>query len=239
MGLYRHAEGGNRAARRALNRRRARPRSGRQTAPLQAVESDEDGAAPRRSEARPACPPRIAAAPARFSTPSLSRIRFVCLRAVSWLMPSMIAISGPVSPWAIYCSTSASRSLSPQARHHPSAPRFVRTPSDLGALIRERRQKLGLDQLTLAKKAGTSRKWLIEVENGKPRAEIGLILRTLKALRIELTAKPPQNVSGRTLRKRGVKPIDIDSVINFLKSTHERPPPRNRQRQEMRAVALS
>ncbi len=127
----------------------------------------------------------------------------------------------------------------PQARHHPSAPRFVRTPSDLGALIRERRQKLGLDQLTLAKKAGTSRKWLIEVENGKPRAEIGLILRTLKALRIELTAKPPQNVSGRTLRKRGVKPIDIDSVINFLKSTHERPPPRNRQRQEMRAVALS
>src|ERR1700733_16277843 len=63
---------------------------------------------------------------------------------------------------------------------------LIRTPSDLGALIRERRIKLGLDQISLAKKAGTSRKWLIEVENGKPRAEIGLILRTLKALGVSL-----------------------------------------------------
>jgi HTH-type transcriptional regulator / antitoxin HipB len=94
---------------------------------------------------------------------------------------------------------------------------FVRTPSDLGALIRERRRKLGLDQVTLARKAGTSRKWLIEVENGKPRAEIGLILRTLKALGIELVATPPPNASGRALLKRGVKPVDIDSVINSLK----------------------
>jgi HTH-type transcriptional regulator/antitoxin HipB len=59
---------------------------------------------------------------------------------------------------------------------------IIRTPSDLGAVIRERRIKLGLDQSTLAAKAGTSRKWLIEVESGKPRAEIGLIFRTLKAL---------------------------------------------------------
>jgi HTH-type transcriptional regulator/antitoxin HipB len=51
---------------------------------------------------------------------------------------------------------------------------FIRTPSDLGALIREHRAKLGLDQLSLARKAGTSRKWLIEVESGKSRAEIGL-----------------------------------------------------------------
>ena len=34
--------------------------------------------------------------------------------------------------------------------------------------------QLGLDQAELAEKAGTSRKWLIEVEQGKPRAEIGL-----------------------------------------------------------------
>jgi len=41
---------------------------------------------------------------------------------------------------------------------------LVRTPSDLGAIIRERRLKLGLDQQSLAKRAGTSRKWLVEVE---------------------------------------------------------------------------
>jgi HTH-type transcriptional regulator/antitoxin HipB len=58
----------------------------------------------------------------------------------------------------------------------------IRTGADLGAFIRERRTKLGIDQLALAKKAGTSRKWLVEVEQGKARAEIGLIWRTLKSL---------------------------------------------------------
>ena len=51
----------------------------------------------------------------------------------------------------------------------------IRTATDLGAFIRDRRTKLGMDQIALAKKAGTSRKWLVEAEQGKPRAEIGLI----------------------------------------------------------------
>ena len=33
----------------------------------------------------------------------------------------------------------------------------IRTAADLGAFIRERRTKLGMDQIALAKKAGTSR----------------------------------------------------------------------------------
>ena len=95
---------------------------------------------------------------------------------------------------------------------------LVRTPSDLGAIIRERRLKLGLDQLSLAKKAGTSRKWLIEVENGKPRAEFGLILRTLKALGIELAANPAPVTPQRTPAKRSVgAQIDIDSILDSLK----------------------
>ena len=95
---------------------------------------------------------------------------------------------------------------------------LIRTPSDLGALIRERRTKLGLDQLSLAKKAGTSRKWLIEAENGKPRAEIGLILRTLKVLGVSLATSgtvadvPPK----RAETSAGV--IDIDHVIDSLKT---------------------
>ncbi len=36
----------------------------------------------------------------------------------------------------------------------------IRTPADLGAFIRERRTKLGMDQIALTKKAGTSRKCL-------------------------------------------------------------------------------
>ena len=43
----------------------------------------------------------------------------------------------------------------------------IRTATDLGAFIRERRVTLGWDQVSLAKKAGTSRKWLVEVEIGR------------------------------------------------------------------------
>ena len=75
----------------------------------------------------------------------------------------------------------------------------IRTATDLGAFIRKRRTKLGMDQVSLAKKAGTSRKWLVEVEQGKPGAEIGLILRTLKSLEISIDVEvdsslrtPPQ-----------------------------------------------
>jgi HTH-type transcriptional regulator/antitoxin HipB len=94
---------------------------------------------------------------------------------------------------------------------------FIRTASDLGALIRERRVKFGLDQLALARKAGTSRKWLVEVENGKPRAEIGLILRTLKALGVTLSvADPTSDVAlGRT--KTDTPSVDINQVIESLK----------------------
>jgi HTH-type transcriptional regulator/antitoxin HipB len=93
----------------------------------------------------------------------------------------------------------------------------IRSSSDLGALIRERRIKLGLDQIALAKKAGTSRKWLIEVESGKPRAEIGLILRTLKALGVALAVSDtaPDVPPARTKTSAGA--VDIDRVIASLK----------------------
>jgi HTH-type transcriptional regulator / antitoxin HipB len=87
----------------------------------------------------------------------------------------------------------------------------VRTDTDLGAFIRERRTKLGMDQITLAKKTGTSRKWLVEVEQGKPRAEIGLILRTLKSLGvyIDLKTEPSSTTKAR-------KP-DINQILATLK----------------------
>jgi len=96
-------------------------------------------------------------------------------------------------------------------------PTLIRTPTDLGALIRERRIKLGFDQLALARKAGTSRKWLIEVENGKPRAEIGLVFRTLRALGVTLTAG--DTTSGvQPKRATAVTPsVDINQIIDSLK----------------------
>ncbi|MGH7298057.1 MAG: helix-turn-helix domain-containing protein, partial [Polyangiaceae bacterium] len=62
----------------------------------------------------------------------------------------------------------------------------VRTPTDLGALIRDRRRRLGLDQRALAERVGVSRQWIIEAEQGKPGAAVGLVLRTLQALGVTL-----------------------------------------------------
>ena len=91
----------------------------------------------------------------------------------------------------------------------------IRTPADLGAFIRERRTKLGMDQIALAKKAGTSRKWLVEVEQGKPRAEIGLILRTLKSLGVSVDLKADSFHETSSISK--TRTPDINSVLDALK----------------------
>lgn len=90
----------------------------------------------------------------------------------------------------------------------------IRTITDLGAYIRERRHQMGLDQAALAKAAGTSRKWLMEVERGKARAEVGLILKTLQALdlAIELSALP-QAGSARVAPKARA----IEDLLGSLK----------------------
>lgn len=92
----------------------------------------------------------------------------------------------------------------------------VRTPLDLGLIIRDRRRKLGLSQSELAEKAGVGRQWLVAVEHGKARAEIGLVLRTLAALGLTLSV----DGDGRD-RKAGkhddIAPVDIDAVVSSLK----------------------
>ncbi len=91
----------------------------------------------------------------------------------------------------------------------------VRTATDLGAFIRERRVKLGMDQSDLAEKAGTSRKWIVEVEQGKPRAEIGLVLRTLKALGVSLDLAADR--AQKTVAASEPGTVDINNILDSLK----------------------
>ncbi len=92
----------------------------------------------------------------------------------------------------------------------------IRTPADLGALIRDHRTRLGLDQKSLAQKVGFSRQWIVEVEKGKPRAAIGLLLRTVDALGLLLYAdKPRPGKPKDTDTSQSVDtPVDIDSIVN-------------------------
>ena len=91
----------------------------------------------------------------------------------------------------------------------------IRTATDLGAFIRDRRAKLGMDQSDLAKKAGTSRKWIVEVERGKPRAEIGLVLRTLKTLGVSLDIVVDRTQKASLASESGN--VNINNILNSLK----------------------
>ncbi len=62
----------------------------------------------------------------------------------------------------------------------------LRTPRDFGLLIRDRRRERSLSQQRLADDVGVSRQWVVDIERGKRRAELGLVLHTLAALDIEL-----------------------------------------------------
>jgi HTH-type transcriptional regulator / antitoxin HipB len=84
---------------------------------------------------------------------------------------------------------------------------LVRTPADLGAVIRDRRKQLKLDQATFAKQIGVSRQWVIEIERGHARAELGLVLRAVDALDIHLDA----NI--RETDRRRPSAVDIDAIV--------------------------
>jgi HTH-type transcriptional regulator / antitoxin HipB len=58
----------------------------------------------------------------------------------------------------------------------------------LGELIRSRRTALGLRQPDLALAANVGIRFIVEIENGKETCQIGLTLRLLKALGIDLFA---------------------------------------------------
>ena len=91
----------------------------------------------------------------------------------------------------------------------------IRTPTDLGALIRDHRNSLGLDQKSLAQKVGVSRQWIVEVEQGKPRAEIGLLLRTISALGIALDAETGSKEPKDKSTSHSVDAhVDIDSIVD-------------------------
>ena len=90
----------------------------------------------------------------------------------------------------------------------------IRTPVDLGLVIRDRRRKLQLSQTDLARKVGVGRQWIVGIEHGKPRAELWLVLRTLSALGLSFTI----DAGDRLPRSSDdITPVDIDAVVSVAK----------------------
>ena len=56
----------------------------------------------------------------------------------------------------------------------------VTNAGDVGALLRDARNRLGMTQAQLAEAVGTSRAWVVAVESGSPNARLDLVLRALQ-----------------------------------------------------------
>ena len=69
--------------------------------------------------------------------------------------------------------------------------RTIDTPAAAGALIRRQRMNQGLTQQALADAAGVSRKFLIDLESGHERAELGKTMAVLAALGLSLATATP------------------------------------------------
>ncbi|MBG0741063.1 helix-turn-helix transcriptional regulator [Paeniglutamicibacter antarcticus] len=85
----------------------------------------------------------------------------------------------------------------------------------LGATVRRVRKRQDITQMELARMAGVSRSFIIELEDGHPRAELGKVLIVLNALEISLAALTPEPAT-----KRRVNP---NCSVHVLKSTSDAP----------------
>jgi HTH-type transcriptional regulator / antitoxin HipB len=81
--------------------------------------------------------------------------------------------------------------------------------ADASAAVRGRRADLGLSQRDLAARAGVSRKWIYEFEAGKPKAELGCVLRVFDALGIALVA----DIGDAAPRGDASNAVDLDVII--------------------------
>jgi HTH-type transcriptional regulator / antitoxin HipB len=63
----------------------------------------------------------------------------------------------------------------------------LHNPEQLGAAIRLKRKEKSLTQSQLAKLLGAERKWVLHLESGNSKAEIGLVLRALEVLGLRAT----------------------------------------------------
>lgn len=64
----------------------------------------------------------------------------------------------------------------------------IKTVGTLGELVRDQRKQRGWSQSQLAEKVGVSRLWVGQFEKGKETVELGLVLKILRALDLNLEA---------------------------------------------------
>jgi y4mF family transcriptional regulator len=74
----------------------------------------------------------------------------------------------------------------------------VSDPSALGRAVRDARRALGLKQRDLSLSAGVGVRFLVDIEKGKPTAQIGKIMQVLAALGITVELSLPADIKPAT-----------------------------------------
>ena len=70
------------------------------------------------------------------------------------------------------------------------------TPEEVGNQIKAVRKRLGVTQESLAQTSGTGLRFVIELEKGKPTAQLGKVLTVLQTLGIGVELKLPPGIGG-------------------------------------------
>ena len=95
----------------------------------------------------------------------------------------------------------------------------LRSPMDFAVLVHQRRRELKLSQSELARRAGTSREWIVDLEKGKPRVPLSLVLRALRALQIAIVTAEDPGMRGTAAKQKraGGSAADIDEILKKLR----------------------
>lgn len=96
----------------------------------------------------------------------------------------------------------------------------VRNAEQLGRSIRLKRKEKGLSQQALATRLGVERKWVIRLEAGNPKAELGLVLSALNALNLAPYLSDADGVSAGRTRAR--QPSRLDEVFRRLQRSEQK-----------------
>lgn len=76
---------------------------------------------------------------------------------------------------------------------------FIKSPEDIGKIIKDTRKTQGLTQVQLARLCGVGIRFVGDLENGKPTCQLDKTLIILKGLGIKIDMIPPYSFDGAGL----------------------------------------
>ena len=89
---------------------------------------------------------------------------------------------------------------------------ILRTSTDIGNLVRDRRKSRKWTQADFAQRLGVSRLWILQLEQGKDTAQLGLVLRALNELDVPVQVDlMPATQHDATWKP--IDAIDLDHII--------------------------